>query len=189
MVMQLQSGSLSRGQVEFISFPLNALDDLRRALAGPNAEAFIQCWAKERFKCHNQVFNYPREQYAKLDRGEAAGVINASWFTLSHDVYATPSVETVIGETLRIATSTQASDPTNAKNSIIRFILEGGQFVGAWQSAVLIGGPGATSTPGTGKIIAAVNDVRDDSNAPLNRDGTTIHLVNWKLKHLDVSEV
>jgi hypothetical protein len=187
--MRLESGSLSRGQVEFIGFPLEVREDLLAAMHGPDLEGFIQRWATERFIRRNQVFNYPREQYAKLDRGETPEAINARWFTLSHDVYATPTVQTVTGETLRIGTSTRAADPTNQKNSLIRFILEGGQFVGAWQSAILIGGAGATSTPGTGKIIAAVNDVRDDSNAPLNRDGTTIHLVNWKLKHLDVSEV
>jgi hypothetical protein len=183
--------AFSKGIVEFIEIP-GAFSELVQEMAQHypgQLEAFLERNAFRRFSKGNLVFNYPRVQYAKLDRGETPDAINASWFTLSNDAYTNPATETVTGESLRVSTSTKAVDPSNSKNSIIRFILDVGQFVGSWQTAILIGGASATSTPGTGKIIAAVNDVRDDSNAPLNRDGTTIHLVNWKFKHLDSSEV
>jgi hypothetical protein len=181
--------AFSRGIVEFSVFPAAARNDLLSALNHPELNTIIDRWTCSTFQCGNLVFNYPREQYAKLDRGETPEAINASWFTLSNDAYTNPAATIVTGETLRLPTATKTVDPINPKNTIIRFILDVGQFVGAWKTAILIGGADATSTSGTGKIIAAVNDVKDDANAPLNRDGSTIHLVNWKLKHLDSSEV
>jgi hypothetical protein len=178
-----------QGLVEFAELPASALQGLKAVLPCPDLlEAFLAQHAR-RVRKHNLVFNYPREQYAKLDRGETPEAINASWLTLSTSSYTNPATQTVSGETLRLAATTKVVDPVNPRNTLLRFILEGGQFVGLWPTAILIGGPDATGTPGTGKIIAAVNNVRDDTNAPLNRDGTTIHLVNWKLKHLDSSEV
>jgi hypothetical protein len=183
--------SFSKGVVEFIEFPDYSREWLHHCLARypHDFELFIEQFALQRFEKSNLVFNFPREQYAKLDRGETPEALNARWFTLANSAYTNPALQTVPGEAFRLETSTQAADPSNAKNSIFRFILDVGQFVGSWTTAILIGGDDASNTPGTGKIIAAVNDVRDDSNAPLNRDGTTIHLVNWKLKHLDSSEV
>lgn len=181
----------SRGLVEFIELPATQAKHLRHILGHTpdDLNQFLATQALQRFEKHNLIFDFPRIQYAKLDRGESAEVIDASWFTLSNDIYTNPAATTVSGETARVYTSTRAVDPINAKNSIIRFILDVGQFIGSWKTALLIGGATATSTPGSGKIIAAVNDVRDDNNVPLNRDGTTIHLVNWKLKHLDSSEI
>ncbi len=182
---------LSKGVVEFVAFPAKALQALRAALneSPDTLERFMQQQALQRLEIGNLVFNFPREQYAKLDRGETPDAINAGWLTLSNDAYSNPAIKTVSGETLRLPASARAADPVNPKNTLFRFILDAGQFVGAWNTAILIGGADATSTPGTGTIIAAVNNVKDDTNSPLNRDGTTIHLVNWKLKHLDSSEV
>ncbi len=151
--------------------------------------SILSPYVKNHIEKANLIFNYPRQQYAALDRGETPESINANWFTLSSDAYSNPATTVVTGETLRVQSSTKAVDPSSANNSILRFILDVGQFVGPWQTAVLIGGPTATSTPGTGKIIAAVNSVKDDTGQPLSRDGSTIHLVNWKIKHLDSSEV
>jgi hypothetical protein len=180
--------AFAKGTVEFIELPAAARGDLLNGPDWPGWRTIANRWKCRSFQCGNLIFNYPREQYARLDRGEAPEAINASWFTLSNDAYTNPATTLVSGETLRLSTSTKTVDPINPKNTIIRFILDVGQFVGAWKTAILIGGADATSTPGTGRIIAAVNDVKDDANAPLNRDGSTIHLVNWKLKHLDSSE-
>lgn len=180
----------SKGLVSFFELPAECLDELREKLAiGEPVDDLVEKYAKRRVEKCNLIFNFPRQQYAALDRGETPESINARWLTLSTAAYTNPATLTVSGETTRINTSTRAADPSNANNSIIRFLIEPGQFIGAWSTAILIGGAGATSTPGTGKIVAAVNDVKDDTNAPLNRDGTTVHLVNWKIKHLDSSEV
>jgi hypothetical protein len=190
--MARYSTACSQGRVEFIALPASAAQALQRVLqAGDDAvlESFLQKHSHERMTRSNLIFNYPRQQYARLDRGETPESINAGWLTLSNTPYTNPATETVTGETVRLAPITKIVDSLNANNSIIRFVLDVGQFIGAWKTAILIGGPDADSTPGSGKIIAAVNDIRDDSNQPLNRDGTTIHLVNWKLKHLDSSEV
>lgn len=182
--------SFSKGIVEFVE-----LLPAGRALLYEYADAdeatldqVLAPYIRKRKKKGNLVFNYPRIQYATLDRGGVPESVNANWLTLSNDAYTNPSILTVTGETARVQAGAKIADPANPNNSILRFILDVGQFVGAWNTAVLIGGPTATDVVGTGKIIAAVNDVKDDTNAPLNRDGTTIHLVNWKLKHLDSSE-
>lgn len=193
--MDNQQRAFSQGLVEFIELPGTLSPQLNQVLTCDRNDreqslaAFLHVYGRPSFQKSNLIFNYPREQYARLDRGETPLEINASWFTLSNDAYTNPAVETVSGETLRLEASTKATDPVNPKNSIIRFVLDVGQFVGSWTTAILIGGATADNTPGSGKIIAAVNDIRDDSNLPLNRDGTTIHLVSWKLKHLDSSEV
>lgn len=179
---------ISQGEVELITLPGMLGPELKEVLPNPDAlEDFLERHRK--FSQHNMVFNFPRQQYAKLDRGETPEAINATWFTLSNDAYLNPSVVNVAGETFRVAANTNTVDPVNNRNSIIRFVLDVGQFIGSWKTGILIGGADATASPGTGKIVAAVNDVKDDANTPLNRDGTTIHLVNWKLKHLDASEV
>lgn len=178
---------ITAGEVEVVRFPHYMQADLVAGINDPQEVEKLSRYALRYFQ-RNLIFNYPRVQYAALDRGETPLSVNASWFTLSRDSYTNPALETVAGETVRVGTSTKIADPANPRNSIIRFVLDVGQFIGSWQSAILIGGDGATSTPGTGKIIAAVNGVKDDANTPLNRDGTTIHLVNWKLKHLDKSE-
>jgi hypothetical protein len=197
--MDNQQRAFSKGLVEFVELPGMLSPQINRLLTSTtNAcdedreqalTALLQAYGRPCFQKSNLIFNYPREQYARLDRGETPLAINASWFTLANETYSNPAVETVGGETLRVAASTKATDPVNPKNSIVRFVLDVGQFVGSWTTAILIGGADADNTPGSGKIIAAVNDIRDDSNLPLNRDGTTIHLVSWKLKHLDSSEV
>ncbi len=187
--MDVSNGLISRGEVEFIEFPKEMGPDLRWVCDSQDLELLIRRWAIHRFQKRNLVFNFPREQYAKLDRGETPEAINARWFTLSASAYSNPATETVSGESMRLETTTLAVDPSNPKNSVIRFILDAGQFVGSWSTAILIGGATATSTPGTGKIVAAVNSVTDDLGNPLARTGSTIHLVNWKLKHLDSSEV
>ncbi len=191
MSCRLRNNLISKGIVEFIELPASAGIALRGALRESNAmaESLIRELAIKRMEIGNLVFNFPREQYSKLDRGETPEAISAGWLTLSNDAYSNPAIQTVTGETMRLPFTTRAIDPINPKNTLFRFILDAGQFVGAWNTAILIGGSGATVTPGTGKIIAAVNNVKDDTNSPLNRDGTTIHLVNWKLKHLDSSEV
>jgi hypothetical protein len=183
--------SFVSNEVEFVRLPGMLGDPLKMILENNNMQALDQLlddYAESSHIQPNMVFNFPREQYSKLDRGETPEAINAAWFTLSNQNYSNPSIQTVSGETFRVAATTQAADPANPRNSIIRFILDVGQFIGAWSTAILIGGSDATGTPGTGKIVAAVNNVRDDANTALNRDGTTIHLVNWKLKHLDISE-
>ncbi len=187
----MENSLISKGIVEFIEFPANASIALRGVLRESDAmvESLIRELAIKRMEIGNLVFNFPREQYSKLDRGETPEVIAPGWLTLSNDAYSNPAIQTVTGETMRLPFTTRAVDPINPKNTLFRFILDAGQFVGAFSTAILIGGSDATSTVGTGKIIAAVNNVKDDTNAPLNRDGTTIHLVNWKLKHLDSSEV
>lgn len=180
-----------KGMVEVLSIPGILRHEFLHVMQSQDHQAVDDFMTDARIKGYlqgNMVFNFPRIQYAKLDRGETPEAVNASFFTLSNDAYANPDTTTVAGETLRVAATTKAVDPANPKNSIIRFVLDVGQFTGSWKTAILIGGPGATSTPGTGSIIAAVNDIRDDANLPLNRDGTTVHLVNWKLKHLDSSE-
>lgn len=186
------STAFSQGQVDIIALPASASRPLRRVLLQKDEKllvAFLQEHSLSQFSKTNLVFNYPRKQYAKLDRGETPESINAAWFTLSNTPLTNPATEVVSGESMRIAPTTKIVDSLNANNSILRFVLDVGQFIGTWKTAILIGGPDASHIPGSGKIIAAVNDIRDDSNIALNRDGTTIHLVNWKLKHLDSSEV
>jgi hypothetical protein len=186
-----ESPFISRGQVSFLEFAPEdrpALIDILENTDPAHVDAALERLALRRFRKTNLVFNYPREQYAALDRGESAS-INARYLTLSADAYTDPSVETVSGESLRVGQTTKAKDPNDAKSSIIRFILDVGQFVGTWDTAILIGGADATGTVGTGKIIAAVNDLLDDQGNPVTRTGSTLHLVNWKLKHLDASEV
>ena len=187
--MKLTETSYSKGLVEFIELAPEAGRFLREARSPEDWDQVIQKYQIKRFQKGNLVFNFPREQYSKLDRGETPETVNARYFTLSTAPYTNPAVQTVTGESLRLANSTIAIDPSNAKNTIVRFILDVGQFVGGWSTAILIGGASATITPGSGKIVAAVNNVKDDTSAPLNRDGSTIHLVNWKIKHLDSSEV
>ena len=180
-----------RGEVDFIEVDGALSESLKNYLAeNPSPEALdVFLSGSVRFKRKNMIFNFPRIQYSALDRGETPETVNAQYFTLSNTILTNPSLLIVPDEVLRLEPSTRAIDPSNPNNTLIRFILDVGQFVGSWKTAVLIGGAAATLTPQTGKIVAAVNDVRDDSNAPLNRDGTTIHLVNWKIKHLDSSEV
>lgn len=190
--MQVSSPLVSKGIVQFMEFPAEARMEIISLLQHGNqaeADRELRQLANRTFFKQNLVFNYPREQYAKLDRGDTPGSINASWLTLSTSEYSDPSVQTVTGESLRVNQTTQVADPTNARASILRFILDVGQFVGTWNTAILIGGDTATSTPGTGKIIAAVNGILDDLGQTLTRTGSTIHLVNWTLKHLDSSEV
>ena len=181
----------SKGYVSFIELDAKCRHLLDEVIGNSEKEIeeFLAPYVKSRIEKTNLIFNYPRQQYSALDRGETPESINANWFTLSSDSYTNPATTVVTGETLRVQSSTKAVDPSSANNSILRFILDVGQFVGPWQTAVLIGGPTATSTPGTGKIVAAVNSVKDDTGQPLSRDGSTIHLVNWKIKHLDSSEV
>lgn len=191
-MINLESFPYSKGIVDFFELSPEAGPALHRLaleLDDFNLENAAQPYLVKRIRQGNLLFNFPREQYAKLDRGETPEAIDAKYLTLATVNYTNPAVTTVAGESLRVITSTRAVDPTNPKNSIFRFILDVGQFVGAWSSAILIGGSGATSTPGTGKIVAAVNNVKDDTNTPLNRDGTTYHLISWKIKHLDSSEV
>ena len=181
----------SKGFVSFVELEpeCRPLLDKVVGIGEEELEEILAPYVKKKIEVCNLIFNYPRQQYAALDRGEVPEVINANWFTLSGVAYSNPAATVVAGETLRVQTSTKAVDPSNANNSILRFILDIGQFVGPWKTAILIGGADATSTPETGKIIAAVNDVKDDTGQPLSRDGSTIHLVNWKIKHLDSSEV
>lgn len=180
----------SRGEVEFISFPTACLSGLNKVIHDPVELAlFARKHATASTGKRNLVFNFPREQYAKLDRGDTPEAVNASWLTLSNSQFLDPSIQSVAGETNRILTSTKAVDPSGSTGSILRFIIDAGQFVGTWKTAILIGGSTAISTPGTGKIVAAVNNVKDDNEQPFNRDGTTVHLINWKIKHIDSSEV
>jgi hypothetical protein len=180
---------MSKGIVRFSEFPPGAVHLLKRAESEEDFERLIHAFSLRDFHQGNLVFNYPREQYARLDRGEEPGEINARFLTLSGDAYTDPAVETVENEVSRIQRTTRAVDVTNRRASIIRFIIKEGQFVGDWDTAILIGGPGATADVGTGKIIAVVNDVRDDQGAPFSRDGSTAHLISWKIKHIDSGEV
>lgn len=187
--MDLSRDFVSRGAVEIAEFPIDLRAALLGALScGQGVESIVCLHAPRRMRRHNLVFNFPRAQYAKLDRGETPESVNAQYLTLATAAYANPAQETVTGEAMRVAASTRAVDPANPNNSVVRFILDVGQFVGTWNTAILIGGA-ATATPGTGKIVAAVNDLKDDTGAPVSRDGTTLHLVSWKLRHIDASEV
>lgn len=187
----MQNQFVSKGVVEVIRLPGKLSYPLKQVLADPDPRP-LEHFLKENRQLdhtqHNLVFNYPRLQYARMDRGETPEPVNANWLTLSNEAYLNPAIQNVSGETFRIFATTRIADPVNPRNSIIRFVLDVGQFTGSWKTAILIGGTGASSVPGSGYIIAAVNNVKDDANTPLNRDGTTIHLVNWKIKHLDSSE-
>jgi hypothetical protein len=179
----------SQGIVEFAEFSAHSLGNLRFAMREPDMlERYIRDFARRRFSKKNLVFNFPREQYAKLDRGEAPSVISANYLTLTNEPLTNPATLVVPGEAIRVQASARIKDPTNPKSSIFRFLLEPGQFVGTFSTAALIGSD-ATADPGTGKIIAAVGNIKDDAGSSVSRDGTTIHLINWKLKHIDSSEV
>ena len=191
--MNLHNTFVSRGNVGIVELPgdcrLDLFDVLTQVDERPqDLEALIQMRLLNQWTHHNLVFDFPRQEYAKLDRGESAA-INARYLTMASTSYTDSSVETVSGESLRVAQTTQAQDPNNTKGSILRFILDVGQFVGTWPTAILIGGATATTTPGTGKIVAAVNNLLDDQSNPVVRSGSTLHLVNWNIAHLDASEV
>ena len=146
----MKTSAFSQGLVEFVELPGELSSSLHRILgqADPTLlDDFLLKYSNTSFKKNNLVFNYPRIQYAKLDRGEAPDPINASWFTLSNDNYTNPAAQLVLGETYRVATSTKAPDPANSKNSIIRFVLDVGQFTGSWKTALLIGGASANINP------------------------------------------
>lgn len=192
--IQIPRRAYTKGLVEFAELPAECFDELRSAMSDVYSGLdvvgeLVRRHAKRRFDKGNLIFNFPREQYSALDRGETPEAIDAKWLTLSAAAYTDPAIETVTGESLRLQTTARAADPSNPKNSILRFLIGPGQFIGAFNTAILIGGSGATSTTGTGKIVAAVNNVKDDTGASINRDGSTVHLVTWKIKHLDSSEV
>lgn len=188
--MDILNTGFSKGIVEIVELPGHMREPLYNAMANypDDLDSFLRLYGTGRVKKGNLVFNFPREQYAKLDRGETIEAINASWFTLSAAAYTNPATQIVAGETQRVGTTTRGPG-ANPKHSVFRFILDLGQFTGTWQTGLLIGGDGATSTPGTGKIVAAVNNIKDDTGTALSRDGSTIHSVTWKLKHLDSSEI
>ncbi len=193
-MISLEKKACTKGVVQFAEIPVKHYAELKGAMTDVYSgldvvDSLVERYANRNFGKGNLIFNYPREQYGKLDRGETPESINANWLTLSADAYTNPVITTVTGESLRVQASARSADPTNLKNTIIRFLIGPGQFIGAYNTAILIGGPTATSTAGTGKIVAAVNNVKDDTNSPINRDGSTVHLVTWKIKHLDSSEV
>jgi hypothetical protein len=140
------------------------------------------------FELNNLIFNWPREQYSKLDRGETPDSVNACYLTLVNTQISDPSLLVVPNEANRIPYTARGKDPNDPKTTILRFFVDFGQFIGSFSTAVLIGGPLATSSPGTGKIISAVNNIKDDQGAAINRSGSTLHTITWRLHHLDISE-